>query len=64
MNKLKIYCKGCSLKTRIEDTKSLANCMIATYNKYKKCPCIECLVKVMCNDKALCRKRVQFISSM
>jgi hypothetical protein len=64
MGRLKIYCSGCMLKKRIEDVNSLAHCIIATYNKHDDCPCIECLVKIMCREKSECSDRVDFIANM
>lgn len=58
------YCTGCLLKRRMIHNKSLTPCIIATYNKCKECPCINCLVKVTCNKRNQCRERVYLIAGM
>ena len=64
MDKLKIHCKGCSLKTKIEETNKLVYCIIASYNKPEKCPCGKCLVRIMCSERGSCNKRIKFIGNM
>ena len=42
-------CKGCRLIGKEE------NCLIVQFDRIDECPCINCLVKVMC--KGLCEER-------
>lgn len=35
-------CKGCTL--------NIERCMILRYGNVKECPCLSCLVKVVCNE--------------
>ncbi len=58
------YCTGCLIKRRMIHNKSLTACVIATYNKCKECPCLNCLVKVTCDKRNRCKERVHFIAGM
>ena len=53
-SKRKEICKGC-IMTRVGGS----YCAYVDHNREEECPCIDCLVKVMCND--VCYKR-KFVS--
>ncbi len=48
---IKEICRGCMLSSR------LGLCFFVEYNIEYKCPCSECLVKVMCRDS--CDERIK-----
>jgi hypothetical protein len=58
------YCTGCLIKRRMIHNKSVTSCIIATYNKCKECPCLNCLVKVTCDKRNRCKERVHLIAGM
>ena len=51
MKPTKIDCKGC----RVKRSDEILGCIFETRNRIKLCPCIDCLVKVICSK--FCDKR-------
>jgi len=58
MNQNKDYlCKGCSMNIEIDGY----ICYFTDKNKQELCPCINCLVKIMCVN-VTCKQRIDSIN--
>jgi hypothetical protein len=53
--KIREECKGCVYNS--------APCHIRGIKKVNKCPCVLCLVKVMCERKMLCSERNRVVAT-
>lgn len=51
---MKKLCSGCQTLEYIKRNSPGANCRY--HNNEEKCPCIECIVKMICSKKNMCRK--------
>ena len=47
-------CKGCPFK----------QCLLTFNDRQSECPCIECLVKVMCSGHLKCKERMDLIKDI
>jgi len=45
------YCKGCRTQIEIKSVSSMNHCIIITNAPNKKCPCKDCIVKLMCRSQ-------------
>ena len=50
-------CKGCQFR------REYLFCMIIEYDEEENCPCVNCLVKVICQDQGKCRLRMKFTNT-
>jgi hypothetical protein len=59
VEKLNKYCRGCSFKNHIMEISNLATCIIVVYNQNEYCPCVDCLIKPMCQNR--CEVRTEYV---
>lgn len=53
-------CKGCLL----DQSRARKFCYFLNTKTKKKCPCLECLVKMMCVERTTCELRIKAIKSV